>query len=62
MVTINTKHHQAGSSPSTATTSWLDALPDLPLVYVTLGTIYNRDLDVFRTVIEGLRDSPCWWS
>ena len=38
--------------------AWLDALPDLPLVYVTLGTIFNRDLDVFRTVIEGLRDQP----
>ena len=38
--------------------AWLDALPDLPLVYVTLGTVYNRDLDVFRTVIEGLRDQP----
>ena len=38
--------------------AWLDALPDLPLVYVTLGTIYNRDLDVFRTVIEGLREEP----
>ena len=36
----------------------LEALPDLPLVYVTLGTIFNRDLDVFRTVIEGLRDQP----
>ena len=38
--------------------AWLDTLPDLPLVYVTMGTIYNRDLDVFRTVIEGLRDQP----
>jgi hypothetical protein len=35
--------------------AWLDALPDLPTVYVTLGTIYNKQLDVFRTVLEGLR-------
>jgi UDP:flavonoid glycosyltransferase YjiC (YdhE family) len=34
---------------------WLDALRDLPTVYVTLGTMYNQNLDVFRTVLEGLR-------
>ena len=34
------------------------ALPDRPLIYLTLGTVYNRDLSVFATVLEGLRDEP----
>ena len=37
---------------------WLAALPDRPLVYLTLGTLFNRDLRVFTTVLEGLRDQP----
>ena len=36
----------------------LVALPDRPLIYLTLGTVYNRDLSVFATVLEGLRDEP----
>jgi MGT family glycosyltransferase len=36
----------------------LSVLPDRPLVYVTLGTVYNRDLSVFATVLKGLRDAP----
>ena len=35
---------------------WLDALRDLPIVYVTLGTVYNQNLDVFRALLDGLRD------
>jgi UDP:flavonoid glycosyltransferase YjiC (YdhE family) len=35
---------------------WLDALRGLPLIYVTLGTVYNRNLDVFRALLAGLRD------
>ena len=34
---------------------WLDALPESATVYVTLGTMYNKQLGVFRTVLEGLR-------
>jgi UDP:flavonoid glycosyltransferase YjiC (YdhE family) len=34
----------------------LDDLPPRPTVYVTLGTIWNTDLDVFRLVIDALRD------
>jgi MGT family glycosyltransferase len=34
---------------------WLDALPESATVYVTLGTMYNTQLGVFRTVLEGLR-------
>jgi UDP:flavonoid glycosyltransferase YjiC (YdhE family) len=29
-----------------------------PLVYVTLGTVFNASLDVFRTVLAGLADEP----
>jgi UDP:flavonoid glycosyltransferase YjiC (YdhE family) len=44
------------SIPSAATKpAWLEAMPGLPIVYATLGTVYNKNLDVFRTVIEGLR-------
>lgn len=37
---------------------WVAAMPDRPLVYLTLGTVYNRDLGVFATVLDGLRDEP----
>ena len=29
-----------------------------PLVYVTLGTFFNANLDIFRTVLDGLADEP----
>ena len=29
---------------------------DLPIVYITLGTVYNHNLDVFRALLDGLRD------
>ncbi len=35
---------------------WFDDLPQQPTVYVTLGTIWNTDLNVFRLVIEALQD------
>lgn len=35
---------------------WFDDLPRRPTVYVTLGTIWNRDLRFFELVIEALRD------
>jgi len=35
---------------------WLDRLGGMPIVYVTMGTIWNRDLDLFRHVIEAVRD------
>jgi UDP:flavonoid glycosyltransferase YjiC (YdhE family) len=36
--------------------AWLDRLGGMPIVYVTMGTIWNRDLDLFRHVIEAVRD------
>ena len=35
---------------------WLDALRGLPIVYITLGTVYNRNLGVFGALLDGLRD------
>jgi MGT family glycosyltransferase len=36
--------------------SWLRELPHDQTVYVTLGTIWNTDIDLFRLVIEALHD------
>ena len=46
----------AGEAQVTERSAWLDELPHRPTVYVTLGTIWNTNLDVFRLVIEALRD------
>jgi UDP:flavonoid glycosyltransferase YjiC (YdhE family) len=35
---------------------WLRGLPHEQTVYVTLGTIWNTDIDLFRLVLEALRD------
>jgi UDP:flavonoid glycosyltransferase YjiC (YdhE family) len=37
---------------------WLDGDPDLPLVYVTFGTVFNRDPALIGTVVEALRELP----
>ncbi len=42
--------------PAETQLPWLDALRGLPIVYVTLGTVYNRDLGIFRALLDGLRD------
>jgi UDP:flavonoid glycosyltransferase YjiC (YdhE family) len=34
---------------------WVVELPARPTVYVTMGTIFNTSVDVFATVLEGLR-------
>ena len=46
----------AGEAQVTQRSALLEDLPRRPIVYVTLGTIWNTDLDVFRVVIEALRD------
>ena len=46
----------AGETHVTERSAWLDELPHRPTVYVTLGTIWNTDLDIFRLVIEALSD------
>jgi len=37
---------------------WFAALPPRPLVYVTFGTVFNRDLCLFEAVLEGLENEP----
>lgn len=44
------------AQPSAAHLSWIGELTNRPIVYVTFGTVYNRDASVFRTVLEGLSD------
>ena len=57
MVTTDVQELRAFESVPSAgpKPAWLDALPALPTVYVTLGTMYNKNLDVFRIVLDGLR-------
>lgn len=38
--------------------AWVDALPDRPVVYATMGTVFNRALGVLEAILEGLRDEP----
>jgi len=38
--------------------AWLQTLPDRPLVYVTLGTVFNEP-SRFATLLESLRDVEC---
>ena len=39
--------------------AWVTELPDRPVVYVSLGTVFNaRARDVFAAVLEGLRSEP----
>ena len=44
------------TKPPETQVPWLDALGDLPIVYITLGTVYNHNPDVFQTLLNGLRD------
>jgi UDP:flavonoid glycosyltransferase YjiC (YdhE family) len=37
---------------------WLDTTSGDPLVYVTFGTVFNRDTSVIATVVEALRELP----
>jgi len=46
----------AGEAQVAERPGWIDDLPHRPTVYVTLGTIWNTDLDIFRLVIEALHD------
>ena len=35
---------------------WLDRIDAAATVYLTMGTVWNRNLDIFRMVIEAVRD------
>lgn len=51
----NVDIHVAGDDPGP---SWLKELPAQSTIYVSLGTIFNRDTDLFTIVLEALRDEP----
>ncbi len=38
--------------------TWVEGLPARPTVYATLGTVANRNPEVFRAILAGLRDEP----
>jgi UDP:flavonoid glycosyltransferase YjiC (YdhE family) len=48
----------AGSGGGDQLPAWVHSLPEQPTVYVSLGTLFNRDATVFAAVLEALRDEP----
>lgn len=52
--TLQIRPESPEQSESESPLPWLMELPDRPTVYLTLGTVFNRDLEVFSRVLEGL--------
>ena len=46
------------ASPDRELPRWLGQPSDRPLVYVTMGTVFNESVDVFRTILVGLAGEP----
>ena len=46
----------AAERPDADPPDWLARLDSAAIVYFTMGTVWNRNLNVFRTVIEAVRD------
>ena len=46
----------AAEVPDADAPAWLDHLDRAATVYLTMGTVWNRDPEVFRVVIEAVRD------
>jgi MGT family glycosyltransferase len=44
------------AAPDERLPDWVADLPPVPTLYVSLGTIFNQNLDVFAAILEGLRD------
>ena len=38
--------------------SWIGELPDRPVVYATMGTVFNQAPGILEAVLSGLRDEP----
>ncbi|MBW3633287.1 MAG: glycosyltransferase [Chloroflexi bacterium] len=38
--------------------TWVDTLPERPVVYATMGTAFNRVEGILPALVEGLRDEP----
>jgi UDP:flavonoid glycosyltransferase YjiC (YdhE family) len=48
-----------GAVPSTTLPDWANQLPGAPVVYFTLGTVFNHESgDLFPRVLAGLRELP----
>jgi len=45
-------------APDVDMPDWLTALGSRPLVYVTMGTEFNKELGVFRAILDGLGGEP----
>jgi UDP:flavonoid glycosyltransferase YjiC (YdhE family) len=45
-------------APDVTLPDWLTALGSRPLVYVTMGTAFNKELAVFRAILDGLAGEP----
>lgn len=45
-------------APGAARPTWLPDRPTRPLVYVTMGTEFNRQPEIFRMILDGLADEP----
>jgi UDP:flavonoid glycosyltransferase YjiC (YdhE family) len=43
-------------APDERLPGWVADLPPEPTLYVSLGTIFNQNLDVFAAILEGVRD------
>jgi UDP:flavonoid glycosyltransferase YjiC (YdhE family) len=37
---------------------WVEQLPDVPIVYATLGTVMNHNTQILQAILDGLRDEP----
>jgi len=46
----------AAEVPDADAPDWLDHLDRAVIVYLTMGSVWNRNLDVFRVVIEAVRE------
>jgi UDP:flavonoid glycosyltransferase YjiC (YdhE family) len=52
------RHEGFDASTDDKLPSWVEQLPDRPTVYATLGTVVNRNTDILKAILDGLRDAP----
>jgi UDP:flavonoid glycosyltransferase YjiC (YdhE family) len=45
-------------APDAVLPTWLAPLPSRPLVYVTMGTEFNKKPEIFRSILDGLAGEP----
>jgi UDP:flavonoid glycosyltransferase YjiC (YdhE family) len=46
------------ASPKRDLPTWVADLPERPTVYVTMGTVFNESVEVFRTILDGFSSEP----